>query len=611
MTNLGLLKRYKKIFYTISYVSKGYVPLTFIIKVLTLINTYVLLYINKLVINELSIVILTGNNNISPIVIKLLIYIAIELFSILLFNIFQYYLGKIKLKYDDYMHINLIKNFSKLDMSYYDDPNSYNLTKQAAKYTSSILSNYNSLLDLVFGIVSLLTALFIALHFSFIIAILSILLTIPTLLIRRKINNDRHKMEKTLINDQRITDYLSAIFLNKNIEMEMQLYNYHQYIFDKLENNQSQIRKFRTNFSLKNAKKEMCLTVINKLIYLVQQTLLVATIVLKSLTIGDYSYYNGIISNLSSSVNTIINQSSNIAINDIKYQEYLDIINRSPHISTEGTYQLDNDDNFCIKFENVSFKYPNSKEYTLKNISFSLKKGEKLALVGKNGSGKSTLVKLMLRFYDPSEGRIFLNDIDIREYELTSYRRLFSAMFQDLVLYLLPIRDNIAISDIDKIYDFSTDENIQKILKDLGFDLENDFELDLDKHYGKEFYSDGYILSKGQQQRIHAARTLFHQANMFVLDEPAASLDAISEAKFLKTLEKYSVGKTILYITHRYNNLDTMDNIILLDAGSIVESGTQKDLLELSGMYSKLYNMQNKKSEQQIYEKNCVGKTKK
>lgn len=608
---MELLKRYKKIFYTISSVSKGYVPLTFIIKVLTLINTYVLLYVNKLVINELSSVILTGNNNISPIVIKLLIYIAIELFSILLFNIFQYYLGKIKLKYDDYMHINLIKNFSKLDMSYYDDPNSYNLTKQAAKYTSSILSNYNSLLDLVFGIVSLLTALFIALHFSFIIAILSILLTIPTLLIRRKINNDRHKMEKTLINDQRFTDYLSAIFLNKNIEMEMQLYNYHQYIFDKLENNQSQIRKFRTNFSLKNAKKEMCLTVINKLIYLVQQTLLVATIVLKNLTIGDYSYYNGIISNLSSAVNTIINQSSNIAINDIKYQEYLDIINRCPHISTEGTYQLDNDDNFCIKFENVSFKYPNSKEYTLKNISFSLKKGEKLALVGKNGSGKSTLVKLMLRFYDPSEGRIFLNDIDIREYELTSYRRLFSAMFQDLVLYLLPIRDNIAISDIDKIYDFSTDENIQKILKDLGFDLENDLELDLDKHYGKEFYSDGYILSKGQQQRIHAARTLFHEANMFVLDEPAASLDAISEAKFLKTLEKYSVGKTILYITHRYNNLDTMDNIILLDAGSIVESGTQEDLLELSGMYSKLYNMQNKKSEQQIYEKNCVGKAKK
>lgn len=601
-----MFKRTKIIFSIINKTSKLYIPLTLFSKLSALISTYMLLYVNKLIINELSLIIIEGNKNIRDIIIKLAIYVMIEVVSVMIFNVFQFYLGKIKLKYDDSMIVSLVKHISNLDMSYYDDPNYYNLTKQAGKYYTVILNNYNSLLNLLFSCFSLITALIISTRFSIIITMLSIVLTIPHLLVKRKLKMERHSMEKDVMNKQRVTDYLLGIFLNKNVEMEMQLYGFKEYIFDKIYVNQNIVRSQREEFSLKHAKKELLLMLIKKSIYLLQQAFLVAIIVTKQMTIGDFSFYNGIIKNLSTSVSDIINQINEICINDIKFKEYLDIIGRKPRITSKGTYALDNNASINIEFKNVSFKYPNSKEYILNNISFSIKQGEKIALIGKNGAGKTTLIKLLLRFYDPTEGEILINNINIRDFELSSYRRMFSAMFQESILYMLPMKDNIVISDIARNNELDVDNDIKNILSGLGFDNINDSKIDLNRYYGKEFYSDGYILSKGQQQRMYAARMLFHRGKMFILDEPAASLDAISESRFLSTLEKYANGKTVLYITHRYNNLKTMDNIILLDKGSIREQGTHSQLIENKGLYSELYAIQTR-SEEKNDEKNCIN----
>ena len=603
---MQMFKRTKIIFSIINKTSKLYIPLTLFSKLSALISTYMLLYVNKLIINELSLIIIEGNKNIRDIIIKLAIYVMIEVVSVMIFNVFQFYLGKIKLKYDDSMIVSLVKHISNLDMSYYDDPNYYNLTKQAGKYYTVILNNYNSLLNLLFSCFSLITALIISTRFSIIITMLSIVLTIPHLLVKRKLKMERHSMEKDVMNKQRVTDYLLGIFLNKNVEMEMQLYGFKEYIFDKIYVNQNIVRSQREEFSLKHAKKELLLMLIKKSIYLLQQAFLVAIIVTKQMTIGDFSFYNGIIKNLSTSVSDIINQINEICINDIKFKEYLDIIGRKPRITSKGTYALDNNASINIEFKNVSFKYPNSKEYILNNISFSIKQGEKIALIGKNGAGKTTLIKLLLRFYDPTEGEILINNINIRDFELSSYRRMFSAMFQESILYMLPMKDNIVISDIARNNELDVDNDIKNILSGLGFDNINDSKIDLNRYYGKEFYSDGYILSKGQQQRMYAARMLFHRGKMFILDEPAASLDAISESRFLSTLEKYANGKTVLYITHRYNNLKTMDNIILLDKGSIREQGTHSQLIENKGLYSELYAIQTR-SEEKNDEKNCIN----
>lgn len=606
---MGLLKRYKDIFRTINKFSKGYIVLTITVKLFTLCNTYVLLYVNRHVINTLNAVILLGENHISPIILALLCYIVVDVLSTIIFNCFQYHLGKLKLKYDDAMLLKLAKSIASLDMAYYDDTNSYNQTKQAAKYNSSILINYNCFLDLCFSIISLLIAMSFSVKFSVLITIISVVLTVPSFLIKRKIKIERHDLEKNTMNYQRFTDYLFGVFSNRNAQMEMQLYGFEEYLLNKIDNSQRHLRTIRLSFGLKKARDELFLSVLNKGQYFIYQVLLISTIVKNKMTIGDYSYYGGIITNLSSSVNNIINLVNDIHINDIKYQEYLKIINRKSHINTYGTIKPEKD-NFTLSFDNVSFKYPNSCEYTLKKISFTIRKGERVAIVGRNGAGKSTLIKLILRFYEPTEGAIFLNGIDIRQYDLTSYRKLFSAMFQELMLYLLPIRENIGLSDVNTIDSPESDIRIKDILCDLGINYINNAEMDLFKYYGKEFYPDGYILSKGQQQRIHAARTLYHQCNMIILDEPVASMDSVSEANFLQTLEAYAHSNAIVYITHRYNNLNQMDTIYLLDGGEIVEQGTHDQLLAQNGLYAYLFSKQNNEERERYCanEESCISK---
>ena len=587
---MNTFKRCKEIIATITNYSRRYVVLTILIRFLALCNTYLLLYINKHIIDELSMSVVGGEIYITSIIFVLSIYVAVELVSTLIYNIMQYHLGKINLEYNDHICTVIINSISKLDMTYYDDPASYNQTKQVSRFVTSILNNYNSILEFVFSIISLGISLFISVKISVYISLLSIMSSVPGLIIRRKLKQERHELEKTILNKQRFIDYLSGIYSNKYVEMEMQLYGFSSYILDRIHQNQKDLRTLKTNFGLHNAKREMIIAIINKSIFLLQQICLISVIISKSMTIGDYSYYTGIIGNFSGSIENIVGLVNDIIINDTKYQEYLKIINRKPHIKTDGMQKLSKNDNFDIVFENVSFIYPNSNTYVLKDISFSIKSGQKVALIGLNGTGKSTLIKLLLRFYDPICGRILLNGIDIREYDLTSYRKAFSVMFQELIMYLLPIRDNIIISDIGRLNTSDEEKTIYAILGDLGI---SKADLDIHKYYGKEFCEDGLVLSKGQQQRIHAARTLFYSGRIYILDEPAASLDSISEERFLDTLEKYSCDKTVIYITHRYNNLSKMDNIILINNGYVQESGSHTELLNKNGLYKKLFSMQN------------------
>ena len=248
-------------------------------------------------------------------------------------------------------------------------------------------------------------------------------------------------------------------------------------------------------------------------------------------------------------------------------------------------------------FNHVSFKYPNAENYTLKDINFEYRFNSKFALVGQNGSGKTTLIKLLLRFYDPTEGEILLNGINIKRYDLVQYRRIFSAMFHEILIYHLTIAENITISDIHNY----NQERIFKVLDSLH--LTPDLEIDLNREYGREFSENGYVFSAGQQQRLYAARTLYKDSDVYVLDEPAASMDAISESKFFHALNSFTVGKGLIYITHRYGILDKMDKILVLDKGILIESGTHEELIRQKGLYYKMFELQQKE-----FTKNLEGR---
>lgn len=241
-----------------------------------------------------------------------------------------------------------------------------------------------------------------------------------------------------------------------------------------------------------------------------------------------------------------------------------------------------------IEFKNVSFRYPSDtgdNPVVLKDLSFTIKPGEKIAIVGVNGSGKTTLIKLLCRIYDPTGGSILINGTDLRDIHLEDWQSAIGILFQDFPIYNLTIRDSIRVG---RITDSMEQEKLEKAAKYSGAD---EFITDYDQLIWKEF-KDGIDLSKGQHQRLAVARMFYRNAAITILDEPTASIDAVTEEKIFASLEKNTEGKTVILITHRFSTVKNANKILMMEHGQIIEMGSHKELMQLKGKYESLYTMQ-------------------
>ena len=241
-----------------------------------------------------------------------------------------------------------------------------------------------------------------------------------------------------------------------------------------------------------------------------------------------------------------------------------------------------------FEFHNVSFAYPETEQMILKNFSMKIESGEHLAVVGMNGSGKSTMIKLLCRLYDPTEGKITLNGIDIREFDYAEYLKLFAIVFQDFKLLAFPVGENVACSDE---YD---EERVWKCLEMAGVkERVEEFPKKLKQSVYKLYEKDGIDLSGGEEQKIAIARALYKDAPFVILDEPTAALDPIAESEIYSRFNEIAVNKTTVYISHRLSSCRFCSRIVVFDNGAVIQEGTHEELLENpAGKYSELWNAQ-------------------
>ena len=243
-----------------------------------------------------------------------------------------------------------------------------------------------------------------------------------------------------------------------------------------------------------------------------------------------------------------------------------------------------------LRLENVTFPYPGAERPVFQNLTLELRAGETTALVGVNGAGKTTLVKLLTRLYDPQEGRITLDGVDIRDFDPDEYRRSLGVVLQDFTRYQLSARENIALGRVGetdedaRLHDAAQRSNALELIQGLpeGWDT----------LLGRQFHIRGQDLSGGQWQRIALARALYRDAPILLLDEPTAALDAETEAELFGKYRDLTRGKTTLLITHRFNTVRMADRIVLLEHGRILEDGTHAELLALGGRYAEMYEVQ-------------------
>lgn len=255
-----------------------------------------------------------------------------------------------------------------------------------------------------------------------------------------------------------------------------------------------------------------------------------------------------------------------------------------------------------VEFKNVSFRYPGERDdspFVLQNLNFSIKPGEKVAIIGVNGSGKTTIIKLLCRIYDPTEGAILVDGVDLRDLHLADWQDALGVLFQEFPSYNLTIRESIGVGRVNgselEATNNPDEKKMQQAARYSGADeFIETFSRKYDQLIWKEF-KDGTDLSKGQHQRLAVARMFYRNAAITVLDEPTASIDALTEEKIFSTLERNMEGKTVILITHRFSTVKNADKILMLEQGRIIEQGSHRELMHLDGKYAALYTMQAKR----------------
>ena len=269
-----------------------------------------------------------------------------------------------------------------------------------------------------------------------------------------------------------------------------------------------------------------------------------------------------------------------------KMYDYLDIPNHMYQGSL--TVEKREDNEYYIEFRNVSFKYPRTENYVLRNVNLKFKVGEKLAVVGMNGSGKTTFIKLLCRLYDPTEGEILLNNVDIRKYDYKEYMSIFSVVFQDFKLFSFGLGQNVAAS-----FDYN-EKLAKKCLEKAGFyNRLQRMKKGLETSIYKDLDEEGVEISGGEAQKIALARALYKNAPLIILDEPTAALDPIAEYEVYSKFNEIIQNKTAIYISHRLSSCRFCDVIAVFDDGQIVQRGTHNKLLQdTHGKYYELWKAQ-------------------
>jgi ATP-binding cassette subfamily B protein len=242
-----------------------------------------------------------------------------------------------------------------------------------------------------------------------------------------------------------------------------------------------------------------------------------------------------------------------------------------------------------IVFEDVGFRYPGSEEWAVRHLDFSLAPGERLALVGENGAGKTTLAKLLVRLYDPTEGRILLDGVDLREYDIESVRRNVGVIFQDFVRYDLVLRENIAVGNIEEREDESRLRGAAE--RSLADTVARRLRGKYDQMLGRRF-DGGVELSGGEWQKVALARAYMRDAQLLILDEPTAALDARAEYEVFLRFSELTAGKMAVLISHRFSTVRMADRILVLRGGELAEHGTHEELVARGGLYAELFQLQ-------------------
>ena len=478
-----------------------------------------------------------------------------------------------------------------LDLAYFEDSDFYDRLQNARRdggYKPVELINDTFLI--VQNLITLISFALLMLRFSPWLVVILAVTSIPAFIAETRYSERGFRLLTRRAPETRQVNYLSRLLTEDTAVKEIKLFNIGGTLLKRYTTLFDKFFEEDKSLALRRAGAGFALGLIATLGFYGSYAWIVWHTVQGRITLGDMTLYLAIFRQGQSTFQSILSAIGNIYENNLFMANFFDFLRLEPRMKTNGQgRKLPRPLRGGIEFRGVGFRYPDSDEWALRGVDLAIRPGEKIALVGHNGAGKTTLIKLLSRLYDPTEGSILIDGIDIRDLDPLELQQRIGVIFQDFVRYHLPVRENIGFGQIDAMDDA---ERIAAAARKSGAQaVVEELPLGYETMLGR-WFQDGHELSLGQWQKIALARAFMREAEILVLDEPTASVDARAEYEIFQNFKTLTEGKMAILISHRFSTVRMADRIAVIQGGSIVELGTHEELLRREGVYAELFSMQ-------------------
>ncbi len=488
------------------------------------------------------------------------------------------------------MSVELMAHAARLDLRHFESAEYQDRLERARRQAAG----RNALLSVLFGqaqnvitVATLAAGLFIYAPWLILLLPISFM---PAVLGETRFNQLAYWLSRWRTPERRELEYIRYIGATPETAKEIKLFGLGDFLVDRFRKLAHTIFVENTRVARQRAFWGAIFAAISTLTYYCAYAFIVWRTIAGEFSIGDLAFLSGSFLRLNGLFQAILLGFTQVAAQSMYLDDLFSFFEIEPGIvSPAAPKPFPTPLRDGIRFENVGFRYPDTETWAVRNLSFTLKAGETLALVGENGAGKTTIVKLLTRLYDPDEGRVTIDGIDLRELSLQEIHAHIGVIFQDFIRYSLTARDNIAVGRI------ADRENAPRIDRAAEQSLADGVIAKLPKGYDQQLgrlFREGRDLSGGEWQKVAIARAYMRDAELIILDEPTAALDAKAEAEVFARFKGLAQGKTAVIISHRFSTVRMADRILVLDNGAILEAGTHEELLELRGHYAELFELQ-------------------
>jgi ATP-binding cassette subfamily B protein len=493
-------------------------------------------------------------------------------------------------RFTNRVSVRLMQHATVLDLATFEDPVFYDSLERARRQTSSRMGLMGSILNVAQDTLSLVSLSAGLIFFSPWLMALLVAAVVPAFLGETHFSKLAYSVLFRRTPQRRQLDYLRLLGASAQSAKEVKIFGLGAFLSERYRQVAHSIEEENRSLAIRRAITGAGLSLISTGGYYGAYAVVLMRTLAGAISLGTFTFLTGAFSRSRSYIEKILSSFNDISEEAMYLKDLFDFFEIRPTIhAAPESILAPRPIRDGFEFQNVTFGYPGAAKAVVRNIQFRLHAGEKVALIGQNGAGKTTLVKLLARLYDPTEGRILLDGVDLREYDVDDLRGEIGVIFQDYMRYDAIVRDNIgfgkveALSDQERIRSAAAKSLAQSVIDKLpgGFD----------QMVGRRF-DGGVDLSGGEWQKFALARAYMRDAQLLILDEPTAALDARSEFEVFERFRELSEGRTVVLISHRFSSVRMADRIVVISDGAVEAVGTHAELLERGGRYAELFELQ-------------------